>query len=122
LCTVVAVKGCPHGIELQIDDVIAADDQLDGVFTCAVSGFNLEWRVDGVEYYFFGSSRPGSLQTSSLQPNSTAILFVIGGSVGTRISAFHYVPNPGVSGPVEITCGGYDVGSCTTSIFVGECL
>jgi hypothetical protein len=37
---------------------------LDGVFTCAVSGFNLEWKVDGVEYSFPGSSLPGSVQNN----------------------------------------------------------
>jgi hypothetical protein len=44
------VTYCTGGVELQVNDVIRPGEV--GVFSCTVTGVDLRWTVDGIQFNF----------------------------------------------------------------------
>lgn len=96
-----------------------------GLFDCSVIGADLRWTVNGVEFIFAGANQPGNLQNSNLPPNTIAALLVrviVNDTTleGSRTSVLRYVPDPGFTGSITVSCEGLLFDICTTTVFVGE--
>jgi hypothetical protein len=61
---------CSGGAELRISPDIRPDEELDSIFLCSVTGFDLVWSLIGESLSFFGSADVGAVQNSASLPGS----------------------------------------------------